>query len=140
MPLIQERLAAGQSVKNLQFQGCSMLPMLRQGKDTVELVSLPERLKKYDLPMYRSVGGKYVMHRVVVVKEDHYICLGDNTYTYEKVLPEQLIALVGAFKRGDRRISVDAPGYRLYCRVWCFIIPVRRFLIRVKAWIRRHLK
>ena len=62
-----------------------MLPMLRQGKDTVELAPLPDKLKKYDLPVYQYPSGKYVMHRVVDVKEDFYICLGDNLIELEKV-------------------------------------------------------
>ena len=57
MPLILERLAAGQNVKNLSFRGVSMLPMLRQGKDSVELAPLPGRLRKYDLPIYRNAAG-----------------------------------------------------------------------------------
>ena len=124
MPLIRERLAAGQRVRYLPFRGVSMMPMLRQGKDTVELAPLPARLKKYDLPLYRYPSGKYVMHRVVAVKEDHYICLGDNTLDYEKIYPEQMIGVVSAFKRGDKRIPVESRGYRLYCRIWCAIFPL----------------
>ena len=140
LPFLRERLAAGQSVRYLPFRGVSMLPMLRQGKDMVELSPLPPRLKKYDLPVYQYPSGKVVMHRVVKVEEDHYLCLGDNTYAYEHIRPEMLIGVVTAFKRGEKRISVEAPGYRLYCRVWVAIYPLRRFLKRAKGWLRRHLK
>lgn len=140
MPLILERLAEGQRVRGVRFQGTSMQPMLRQDKDSVELTVLPKRLKKYDLPMYRVHGGKYVMHRIVEVKPDHYVCLGDNTYTLERVKPEQMVALVDGFQRGKKRISVDAPMYRFYCRVWCGIIPLRRFLKQLEFWLRRRLK
>lgn len=140
MPLIRERLAAGQKVRYLPFRGVSMLPMLRQGKDAVELAPLPPRLQKYDLPVYQYPSGKYVMHRVVAVKSDHYVCLGDNTLDYEKIRPEQMIGVVSAFKRGEKRISVDSWSYRLYCRVWCAIFPMRRFLTRARRWLRRHLR
>lgn len=139
MPLIRERLAAGQTIRYLPFRGVSMLPMLRQGKDSVEIAPLPPRLKKYDLPIYQYPSGKIVMHRVVKVREDHYICLGDNTYDYEKISPEQMIAVISAFRRGEKRIGVDAPEYRLYCRLWVAAFPVRRFLRRAKSWLRRHL-
>ena len=56
MPLIRERLDAGQRVK-FSPRGVSMLPMLRQGIDTVTLSPLPEKLKKYDLPLYRRTDG-----------------------------------------------------------------------------------
>lgn len=140
MPLIAERLAAGQHVRYLPFRGVSMLPMLRQGKDAVELAPLPGKLKKYDLPVYRYPSGKYVMHRVVEVREGYYLCLGDNTWEYEKISQEQMIGVVSAFKRGDRRVSVVDPGYRLYCRIWVASFPLRKFLTRVKGKLRRYLK
>lgn len=140
MPLLQERLAAGQTVRYLPFRGVSMLPMLRQGIDSVELSPLPQRLKKYDLPVYRYPSGKYVMHRVVAVREDHYLCLGDNTYEYEKICHDQMIAVVSAFKRGEKRISVEALPYRVYCRVWVTSYPLRKLLKRVKNFLRRLLK
>lgn len=139
LPLIRERLAAGQTIRYLPFRGVSMLPMLRQGKDTVELSPLPEKLKKYDLPVYQYPSGKVVMHRVVSVKNGYYLCLGDNTYEYEKILPEQLIGLVSAFKRADKRIEVTNRGYRLYSRLWVASFPVRRALRRLKRFLRRLL-
>ena len=137
MPLIRERLAAGQKVRYLPFRGVSMLPMLRQGKDSVELAPLPEKLKKYDLPVYQYPSGKYVMHRVVDVKENCYICLGDNTWEYETIRPQWMIGVVSAFKRGDRRISVDSRGYWVYCRIWVALFPLRKLLKRGKGLLRR---
>lgn len=140
LPLIRERLAAGQHIRYLPFRGISMLPLLRQGKDMVELAPLPAKLKKYDIPVYQYPSGKIVMHRVVAVRKDHYICLGDNTYAYEKVYPEQMIAMVSMIKRGEKRICVDSYAYRLYCRVWVTLFPVRKYLKRIKRCIRRLLK
>jgi len=144
MPLVRERLAAGQSVRYLPFRGVSMLPLLRQGKDAVELAPLPEKLEKYDLPVYQYPSGKYVMHRIVKVEVDHCICLGDNTYQYETVTRDMMLGVVTAIRRGKRIIPVDAPGYRLYCRVWVALYPVRRGLRQVlrrgKRWLRRWLK
>ena len=140
MPLIVERLSAGQTVRYLPFRGVSMLPMLRQGKDAVELSPLPQKLKKYDLPVYRYPSGKYVMHRVVAVREDHYLCLGDNTYEYETIRHDQMIALVSAFRRGEKRISVESFPYRVYCRVWVLLYPLRKLAKRAKNFLRRLLK
>ena len=140
MPLLRERLGAGQAVRWLPFRGVSMLPMLRQGKDAVELSPLPQKLKKYDLPVYRYPSGKYVMHRVVAVREDHYLCLGDNTYEYETIRHDQMIALVSAFRRGEKRISIESIPYRVYCRVWVFLYPLRKLAKRAKNFLRRLLK
>ena len=132
IPLIRERLASGQTVRYLPFRGVSMLPMLRQGIDAVELSPLPERLKKYDLPVYQYPSGKVVMHRVVAVTAEHYVCLGDNTYSYEYLTHDQMIGLVTAFKRGQKRIEVTDPVYQLYARIWVALYPVRKPLVRLK--------
>ena len=132
MDLVRERLENGQTVRYLPFRGRSMLPMLRQGKDQVELSPLPERLKKYDLPVYRYPSGKYVMHRVIKVTDEHYICNGDGVLEIEQIPHEWMIGLVSAFTRNGRRIEVSRFGYRLYCRFWCFTRPVRH-------WIRRSI-
>ena len=98
MPLIQERLAAGDRV-SFYPRGTSMLPMLRQGRDSVELSPLPQKLKKYDLPMYRRDNGQFVLHRVVAVS-DSCTCMGDNQFEPEPGLRhDQMIALVTAFTR-----------------------------------------
>lgn len=140
LPLLRERLSMGQSVRYLPFRGVSMLPLLRQGKDAVELSPLPETLKKYDLPVYQYPSGKIVMHRVVAVEGSHYVCLGDNTYRHEIVLPEYCIGLVTAIRRGDRIISVDSPSYRCYSRIWVAIFPLRRSLRKLYCAVRSVVK
>ena len=117
-----------------------MRPMIRQGIDSVVLSPLSEKLRKYDIPLYCYPNGKYVLHRVVDVQEDQYICLGDNTYAYETVKPEYLIAVVTAFKRGNKQIQVTSWTYRLYCHVWVGIYPLRKFVKRAIGWLRRHMK
>lgn len=140
LAVLRERLVLGQSVQDVPFRGASMLPLLRQGKDTVELSPLPEKLKKYDLPVYQYPSGKVVMHRVVAVEDGHYICLGDNTYRYETVLPEYCVAVVTAIRRGNRVISVNAISYRLYSRLWVVIYPLRRCLYKAYRWLRSFAK
>lgn len=139
MPLIQERLAAGQTVQ-FSPMGISMLPMLRQGIDSVVLSPVPEKLKKYDLPLYRRTDGHYVLHRIVEVGET-YTCIGDNQFVFEPGVEHgQVLALVTAFYRGDRKRKVTDPLYRLYCVFWHYTRPVRRFWRRGTGWLRRHLR
>ena len=52
--------------------GDSMMPLLRNRRDTVKIIPVSGRLKKYDLPLYKRPDGKYVLHRIVKVKKDHY--------------------------------------------------------------------
>jgi len=139
MQLVREQISMGQVVRYLPFRGKSMLPMLREGKDSIELSPLPDRLKKYDLPVYQYPSGKYVMHRVVAVKDDYYICIGDNLAQIEKIYPDQLVAIVSAFTRNGSRIEVSDPGYRLYCRFWCAIRPFRYLYLKARG-VLGHIK
>lgn len=141
MPVIREALSGGRNVRFSPL-GVSMLPMLRQGRDSVVLSPLPGRLKKYDLPMYRRDDGQYVIHRVIQAGET-YTCMGDNQFMPESGLrQDQMIGLVTAFMRDQRAISVRNPAYIAYCRVWHWSRPLRRVwraaLRRVKRWIRRE--
>ena len=136
MELVAERLSAGQRVRYLKFRGVSMRPMLRQDKDSVELSPPPEKLKKFDLPVYLRADGQYVMHRIVAVKENYFLCLGDNTLHFETIFPEQMIGVVSAFKRGEKRIEVSNLVYQLYCRLWRPTRPVR--VLRYKFHVLLH--
>lgn len=139
MPLFRERLEKGQTVRFMP-RGISMLPMLRQGIDSVVLSPLPEKLKKYDLPLYQRPDGKYILHRVVEVG-DTYTCLGDNQYTKEYGVEHQwMIGLVTEFYRGEKYHSVNEFGYKLYCRGWYFYKRLRIFGSRCKGWLKRHIK
>ncbi len=139
MPLFRERLAQGQTVRFMP-RGISMLPMLRQGIDSVVLSPLPEKLKKYDLPLYQRKNGRYVLHRVIGVS-DTYTCLGDNQFVVEPgLMHEQMIGLVTAFYRGEKYHSVTEPGYQLYCRLWYHSRKLRHFWRRGINWLKRHLK
>ncbi|MBQ8621445.1 MAG: S24/S26 family peptidase [Oscillospiraceae bacterium] len=139
MPLIREALAAGKSVK-FAPRGTSMLPMLRQGIDSVTLSPLPQKLRKYDLPLYQRENGQYVLHRIVRAGEN-YTCMGDNQFVKESGLRrDQMIAVVTAFYRDGKRYHVDALGHQLYCRFWHYSRPVRRIWRGGWNWLRRHLK
>ena len=136
MPLIQERLSMG---KNVTFmpRGTSMLPMLHQGVDQVTLSPLPDRLRKYDLPLYQRKNGQYVLHRVVRA-DSTYSCCGDNQFAFESGLEHsQMIALVTSFTHHGKVISVRHPLYRLYCRYWHYSRPVRHLLCRISGKLHR---
>ena len=139
LPLIQEGLESGKTVR-FSPRGISMLPMLRQGIDNVILSPVPEKLKKYDLPLYRRSSGQFVLHRIVRVGET-YTCVGDNQFALEPGLRhDQMIALVTAFTRGDKLIPVTDPGYRLYCVLWHYSRPLRHLWRRGLGFLRRVLK
>lgn len=126
MPVILEKIAQGYSVR-LYPKGTSMLPLIRQGIDSVELSPLSGELRKYDLPLYRRDNGQFVLHRIV--KEGAcYTCIGDNQTVYEAgVRQDQLLAVVTGIYRKDRYIPVDAFGYKCYLRFWQWTRFIRKY-------------
>lgn len=139
MPVIRECLREGKTVK-FSPKGTSMLPMLRQGIDNVVISAPQGKLKKYDLPLYQRKNGQYVLHRIVQVGES-YTCVGDNQFDLERnVRQEQVIAVMTAFTRGQKRYRAEDLRYQLYCRFWHHSRPLRHFWRRGIGWLRRHLR
>lgn len=131
-PLMQERINKGESV---QFtpHGTSMRPTIYGGRDQVVLAALPEKLKKYDLPLYRRDNGQFVLHRIVKA-EGTYTCIGDNQFVYEPgVRQDQMLALAIGFYRKGKFYRTDSFGYCLYSRLWCWSRPVRYVVRRCRG-------
>jgi len=139
MPLIKEELDGGHSVR-FSPSGTSMLPMLREGRDSVVLSPLPQKLRKYDLPLYQRTSGQYVLHRVIKVDQT-YTCIGDNQFYQETGLEhEQMIAVVTSFYRDRKEIKTSNFLYRIYCLFWHYSRPARFICSRGIRWFWRHLK
>lgn len=126
MPTIKAQLQSGGSVR-FSPNGTSMLPMLRQGVDTVVLSPLPQRLKPYDLPLYQRDNGQYVLHRIVAVNDGVYTCIGDNQFDLEYgVRHDQMIGIVTEFYRRTKECSTNSLSHRIYCRFWHRTRGIRR--------------
>ena len=105
-------------------KGVSMQPMLRQNRDLVIIRPSFSRLNQYDVALYKS-GDLYILHRVIGVRDDHYLIRGDNTYVLETVPHEAVIGVLTEFRRKGKQFSVDNRGYKLYVRFWHAIYPLR---------------
>lgn len=135
MPIMQDKLMQGNSVR-LYPSGVSMLPMLRQGVDSVIISPLPHSLKRYDLPLYRRDNGQYVLHRIVKIDET-FTCMGDNQFGKETgIRQDQMIGLVTVFYRKDKRVSVTNTGYQIYCRFWHGTRYIRRVWRKILRCLR----
>lgn len=139
LPLITEQLAEGKTVRFFP-RGCSMRPLLRQGRDQVVLAPVTGELKKYDIPFYRRDDGHFVLHRIVEVGET-YTCIGDNQHELEHgIRRDQILAVAVAVVREGREIPVTNLGYRVYSRLIHWLRPVKGFLGRCKRAVLRRLK
>lgn len=138
LPIIEETLAAGGTVR-LPITGTSMLPLLREGRDTVTLTAVSSQLKKFDLPLYRRKNGAFVLHRVVKTNSDgSYTMCGDNQWVKETgIRREQLIGVVCAIERNDKAFSVESKKYKFYVRVWHFFLPVRKYFVKLRGKLKK---
>ena len=62
--------------------GISMLPMLKQGRDSFTVTKKTERrCQQYDVVLYRRPPDDYVLHRIIQVRKDDYVLLGITAST-----------------------------------------------------------
>lgn len=115
---------------NLTVTGNSMLPMLHHRKDSVMLVPVEDKQNIGQVILYRRENGRYVLHRIIAVTPDGYVCCGDNQFEKEPVAHRQLIASVVSFTRKGKLYDCSALGYRFYTAIW-----VRGFFLR-KTYIK----
>lgn len=122
--------------------GVSMYPMLRDRRDTIVVRPLEqnERLKRFDIPLYRR-GDKYVLHRIIKVLPNGYDILGDNCIEIEKNIPDNaVIGVLREYWRGDKKKSLSSFGYKLYVMVWYVTAPIRRNYKKLRAFFVRALR
>lgn len=113
--------------------GHSMMPLLRQNHDIIEIHPKEEgRCKKYDIVLYKR-GEMYVLHRILKVLSKGYIIAGDNNAFVERdITDEKIIGVVTRIIRDGKEIYMGELGYRLYVHIWCDFYPVRIALLRMK--------
>ena len=118
--------------------GMSMFPMLCNRRDRVVICPVGnQKLKKYDLPLYRRPDGKYILHRIIGVREGYYIIRGDNTYRKEKVPDEWVIGYVTEFYRKGKHVSAESKKYRVYARFWNWIYPSRFLFLKSRSFLSK---
>ena len=100
-------------------QGDSMLPMLKEGRDTVVVVKPRFPLKKYDVPVYRR-GDHLTMHRIIKVTKKGYIICGDNRVNLEKdITDNDIIGVLKGFYQGENYVDVSDKQYITYVKKVC---------------------
>ena len=122
--------------------GTSMMPLLRQGKDLFTVRKKgPERCRVGDVVLYKRPPDKYVLHRVVEVKEDGYVILGDNCAQREHgVRDRDILGVMTGYVRDGVEHSVEEQAYRDYTAGILRGEKRRTARIRLKLKIRRALK
>lgn len=121
------------------FRGCSMNPMLKEKRDLFSVTEKTEkRCKKYDVVLYRRPPKQYVLHRIVEVRKQDYVVLGDNCINKEyHITDNDIIGVLTGFVRKGKFYSVTDWRYQVYARVWYGLYPIRRLILIGKLWLLR---
>lgn len=114
--------------------GNSMMPLLRQRKDLIVIDRKGEnRLKKYDVILYRRPTGQYVLHRILKVCKDDYKLCGDNQWEPEfGVKDEWILGVMTAFVRDGKETPVTNKWYRCYVHLWCDFYYIRAGILIIR--------
>ena len=136
--LIREVLASGGEFR-LYPHGTSMLPLLRQGRDSVVLRKMERSAKKHDIIFYQRADGSYVLHRVKKASPEGLTLWGDNQHLLEKgVTEEQIIGRVTRIFRDEDEVNCQGLGYRGYVWLWQFM-ALRKFVLYSAYFLRKEI-
>ena len=121
-----------------QTVGDSMEPLLHNQYSTVVIEKAAGPLRKNDVALYYRPGGtlpglpegRYVLHRVVKVRERDYLICGDNRFYQEPVKPEWILGVMVGFYNGGAYTPCGDEGYQSYVRT----LGVRRTLLWWRAF------
>ena len=127
------------SIKELGYavvpiKGTSMMPLLKEGRDRVELKPYcHERLKKGDVVLYKKNDGTLVLHRIIKTENgEFFTVLGDHQFNNdERVNNNQIIAVACGFFIKGRYVNEKTRWYRLYKKIWLCNLNVRRIILAV---------
>lgn len=96
---VEQTLSDGQNAR-FAVRGTSMLPILRNARDEVELRPCKiEELKKWDIVLFRYKGAHF-LHRFVEYKDHTYYMRGDNVFTHrERCQAADIVGVVSKIYR-----------------------------------------
>lgn len=116
--------------------GTSMLPLIRENRDLIIIEKKGgERLKKYDVVLYKRANGQYVLHRIIKVREADYIISGDHcTYKEYGITDNQILGVLTAVVRDGKTIKTTNKKYLLYTHLWCDFYYIRVTIIKIKSF------
>jgi hypothetical protein len=135
--LIREVLASGGEFR-LYPHGTSMLPLIRQGVDSVALRGLDRAVQKYDILFYQRRDGSYILHRVKEVTDQGLILWGDNHTMLEYgVTEDMIIGYAARIFRGETELDCQSLRYRLYLWLWQFK-AIRSLVLAVAYHLRKE--
>ena len=115
--------------------GNSMLPFLRERKDTI-VIQKRKQYKKFDVVLYKRKGN-YVLHRIIKVLPETFHIRGDNCYYDEYIPHEDIIGVLTKCYRGEKKVKLNSIFYKLYVCIRVYSYPIRSVFNKIKIKIKQ---
>ena len=87
--------------------GDSMWPTLKHEGQSVVVLPKKDKLRLYDVPLYKRADGQHVLHRVVGFAAGGYVVCGDSQFGEEYVAEGQIVGVLDGFFKGKKYVSAD---------------------------------
>ncbi len=130
---VEKRLAQGEQVM-LRVRGCSMMPLLRDGRDSVVIRAVRDEDVKIGKILFFRYHGSWVMHRLKSIDGENLIFAGDGNYRkLEHATRDELVATVITVCRASGS-EWDCEGrlWRVLSFAWLSLPPfVRRVILAI---------
>lgn len=138
---IEALLGEGKSIQ-IYPQGYSMYPLFVPGRDQAVIAPAETgKLKRGDVVLYRREGSILVLHRIWKRRTDGFYMVGDNQCEVEGPLKEEQIkGILCQIVRKGKCFPVSHPIYQMLSAVWLRLRPLRPFLSRLVAGVKRMIK
>ena len=98
-------------------KGTSMLPFLKENKNSVDIGLPKEPIKKYDIVLYKK-DDLYILHRVIKCEEGFFIICGDNSNVLEKIPKQDIIGVVTEIISANKKTMANNRFLRFRVMVW----------------------
>ncbi|MCQ2143633.1 MAG: S24/S26 family peptidase [Bacteroidales bacterium] len=138
LPEVARLVAEGHSV-SIMAKGNSMLPFIRDRKDTIVLTKA-EDYKVGDLLLCEVAPERYVLHRLISMDGNGRLTLmgdgnlkGTETAAKDKVMAKASFIL----RNGKRPVDLESKGFRILSRIWKLLKPFRRIILGLRRRILR---
>ena len=119
-------------------KGNSMRPMLKENRDLFTVARKTGiRCKKYDVVLYKRNSKEYVLHRIVDIRNNDYVMLGDNCVNKEYgITDKDIIGVLMSFTHNNKEYKVTDRRYKIYYHIIYSLYPLRRVLWKIKEIIK----
>ena len=118
-----------------------MLPLIRDGKDSVTVAKPRRDIKAGDVVFCRRDNGQFILQRVMFVNGETLVLRGDNQWGNEyNVGKERVIGVMKSFERNGKEHSVKDRDYLLYTRLLPLVRFFRKYFYLFKSQVYKFVK